>query len=87
MINANKLRGRVVENGLTMRALAARLGVNESTLYRKLQNSGFTIHEAQEIAKILNLSAEDVVAIFFSPNYVGGRYRRSEHHPDARAEG
>jgi transcriptional regulator with XRE-family HTH domain len=86
MINANKLRGRVVENGLTMRALAARLGVNESTLHRKLQNSGFTIHEAQEIAKILNLSAEDVMAIFL-PNYVGGGYRRSEHHPDARAEG
>lgn len=69
MINANKLRGRVVENGLTMRALAAKLGVNESTLHRKLQNSGFTIREAQEIAKVLNLSAEDAVAIFL-PHYV-----------------
>lgn len=68
MVNVNKLRGKVVEAGLSMDDLAKNIGMNRSTLYRKLENSGetFLLREADSIVNALKLSKEEVNAIFFS---------------------
>ncbi|NMB41002.1 MAG: helix-turn-helix transcriptional regulator [Firmicutes bacterium] len=68
MVNVNKLKGKIVENGLTIGILAKKLGIDRSTLYRKLSDEGemFTIKEANLICNILNLSAQEATAIFFS---------------------
>ena len=66
VVNVNKLRGRIVENGMNVGDLAGELGINRATLYRKIQSGRFTVGEAQEIARILNLSVEDAVAVFFA---------------------
>lgn len=68
MINALKLRGRIVEKGMTISGLAEEIGMNRSTFYRKLdENNGhFTVHEADLIIKSLHLSSDDATAIFFS---------------------
>lgn len=69
MINANKLRGKIVENGLTVEAVAEQMGMDRSTLYRKMRpdtGTSFTVGEARAIGRILKLSAQDVMAIFFS---------------------
>ena len=72
MVNINKLKGKIVEQGMNIEELAREIGVNKSTLYRKIQNKGetITIKEANLIRKVLNLSGEEVIAIFFSDHVV-----------------
>jgi plasmid maintenance system antidote protein VapI len=67
MVNVNKLKGKIIENGLNIPELANKIGMDKATLYRKINNSGkFTIKEADCISKELDLSLEEVNAIFFS---------------------
>ena len=70
-MNVNKLKGKIVENGLNVSQLASSIGIDKTTLYRKLTSNGdtLTISEAEKIARTLNLSMEDVNAIFFA-NFV-----------------
>lgn len=68
MLNINKLKGKIVERGMNVGDLAELLGVNKSTVYRKLQNEGqtLTIAQVDAIANVLELTGEEVNAIFFS---------------------
>jgi DNA-binding phage protein len=66
-VNLNKLRGKIVENELNVSKLATSLGIDRSTLYRKLNEEGdkLTIKEANQIVDILHLSKEEAMSIFF----------------------
>ena len=68
MVNVNKLKGKIVECGLSVQELADKIGVDKATLYRKLNANGetFLIKEADAISKVLGLTGEEVNAIFFS---------------------
>lgn len=68
MINVAKFKGKVVENGLSLREVAKAINIDKSTLYRKLSKNGddFTIKQADELVKLLHLSAEEAMSIFFS---------------------
>lgn len=68
MVNVNKLKGKMVENGLNVSELAALIGIDKATFYRKLNADGenFTIKEADLIADKLSLDRDEVNAIFFS---------------------
>lgn len=68
MTNVKKLRGKMVEKNITIENLAKRLGMNRSTLYRKLNNDADTllVKEANAIVTELGLSADEAMAIFFS---------------------
>lgn len=68
MVNINKLRGKIIENGLSVKDLADNLEMDRSTLYRKMNSEGdtMTINDAEKISKILNLTLEEVNSIFFS---------------------
>ncbi len=67
-VNINKLKGKIVENGLTISSMAEKIGMDRATLYRKLSNNGETmlVKDANAIVATLNLSSDDAVAIFFS---------------------
>lgn len=67
MVNINKLRGKIIEKGLSVKELAEKLQMDRSTLYRKMNSEGdtMTISDAEKISKILNLSLEEVNSIFF----------------------
>jgi len=67
MINRNKLRGKIVENGISVEELSKQIGINPSTFYRKMEDnymSQFTIGECHKICSILKLSPEDAISIF-----------------------
>lgn len=67
-MNVNKLRGKIVENGMTIEKFAERIGINRSTLYRRLGGGTcerFTVGEVRQMSEVLNLSSQDVVDIFF----------------------
>lgn len=67
MVNVNKLKGKIVECGISVSKLAKEIGVDKSTLYRKLQNDGesITIKEATLIISALSLTVDEAHSIFF----------------------
>lgn len=70
MVSINKLRGRIVECGLTIENLADMMGINRSTLYRRLHTGGenISIKEANQLKDILQLTPAEANDIFFSSN-------------------
>lgn len=68
MTNVDKLKGKIKEMRLTPEKLAVMVGIDKSTMYRKLNSGGddFTIGQADSIVKALSLDAEEAQAIFFS---------------------
>lgn len=68
MVNTDKLRGKIKECKMTVDMVAEEIGLNPSTLYRRLNGGGgtFTIGEADKIATLLNLTADELNKIFFA---------------------
>lgn len=68
MVNVDKLKGKMVERRMSVEDVADGIGLNVSTLYRRLNNGGntFTIEEADKIATLLNLTADELNKIFFA---------------------
>ena len=81
MINVLKLRARMVEKGYNMTRLAGCLGMDRSSLYRKLKASGetLTIREAGDIIDALHISGRDVTTIFFHRNVALNAKKRVKH--------
>lgn len=66
-MNVNKLKGKIVENGLNVVALAEMTGIERSKLYRRLNNfEMFTVGEVSRIKDALNLTGEEATEIFFN---------------------
>lgn len=64
--NVNELKAECVRNGLTLENLAARIGVNPATLYRKLTGeTEFRRNELQIIKLALKLNDKKFLNIFF----------------------
>ena len=68
MVNVNKLKAKLIENGFNVETMAKKIGMDKATLYRRLSNNGesFTIGEADDISRELGLTGEEVNAIFFA---------------------
>ena len=65
-MNINKLRAKIVEKGLNVESFSRLIGVNRSSMYRKLNNGRFTIAEALRIKEALELSTKEASDIFFN---------------------
>lgn len=61
-----KLKAKIVECRMTQESFAHRLGINVSTLYRKMKAEGvsFTIGEMHQIVEILGLTVQEANQIF-----------------------
>ncbi|MBE7021936.1 MAG: helix-turn-helix transcriptional regulator [Ruminococcaceae bacterium] len=67
MVNTNKLRGKIVEQGLTFGRLADLVGMSPSTLGRKIRNiSDMTLEEVELIRDILHIPGGQIMEYFFS---------------------
>jgi hypothetical protein len=71
MINSNKLKGKIVENGFSIPLFADKIGMDRSTFYRKIKNGGedFTMKEVNLMIYNLKLANVEAMSIFF-PEYV-----------------
>lgn len=67
-VNINKLKGKLVEKGLSVVQLAERMGINKATMYRKLENGGLglSVKDANLIVEILGLTLQEAMEIFFA---------------------
>ena len=66
-VDIQKLKGRIVEKSKNVNDVAKEIGIDKSTLYRKIKSNGssLTIKEVTAIAKCLQLNYDDIKAIFF----------------------
>lgn len=64
--NMDKLKGKLKENRLTQAELAQKIGMDASTLQRKLNSDGlkFTVGEVHDMAAVLKLTANECKQIF-----------------------
>ena len=66
VINIGKLKGKIVENGYSTREFAKLIGITYEALNRRLNGRvEFTIQEANNAAKALNLTTTETSEIFF----------------------
>lgn len=67
-VDVDKIYGRIRELKTNVVAVAQKMGIDKSTLYRKLANSGagLTVKDAQQLIEILQLTDEDALLIFFA---------------------
>lgn len=62
----SKLRGRMVERGVTQAQLAEKIGINKATLSVKLNGRyGFVTDEILSICKELGIHTEEISNYFF----------------------
>lgn len=67
MFNRYKLKAKIVEKGFNLEQIAQKLGINPATMYRKMTlESDFTRNEIAILKEVLNLSIEEINAIFFA---------------------
>ncbi|MBR3124609.1 MAG: DUF739 domain-containing protein [Mogibacterium sp.] len=64
MINTNKLKGIIVENGYTQQDVAQMIGITPKTFYEKMKKGVFGSDEIQIM--IDNLDIDDPAGIFFA---------------------
>lgn len=64
MFNKAKFKAKVIEKGLTMEYIAHKLGINQATLYRKMNGSSdFFRSEIQKLCVLLDIT--NPIEIFF----------------------
>lgn len=68
MCNIKKLKSKMVERDISVDLLSEQTGISRDTLYRRFHCDGrdFTVAEVNSISKVLNLSLEDIMLIFFT---------------------
>lgn len=64
-MNANKLRGKMAENGINVGRLADLIGVTPNTVSKWLKSGNVKSKHMRDIVAVLNLSPEDIITIFF----------------------
>lgn len=66
-MNVNKLKGLIIANGMNVEQFADEVGMETSTMYRKLKKfEKITIGEAVKFKQVLKMSDEQAIEIFLS---------------------
>lgn len=65
-VNVSKLE-QLIDERSSKPKVAEQIGINKSTFYRKLngEGKGFSVVEAQKLAKVIPLTNEEAISIFF----------------------
>ena len=66
MIDRDLLLLKVKRANTTYEAIAKELGMDRSTWYRQIREGSISVATMQELAKILHLTADDIIQIFFA---------------------
>lgn len=72
MVRGQALRVEIVLANTTMAAVARKMGMQATTLSRKMQTGGFTIAEAESFCAALGLAKPRVLDLFFAEKGEGG---------------
>ena len=66
MVNIRKQKAKLVEKDISIIELAKALGIDKSTVYRKINKSreNFTVKDVEKISNVLSLTYDDINDIF-----------------------
>lgn len=66
MVDTLKLKELLIKKNMTQEKVAAAIGMNRSTFYRKMQGGGesFTIGDIQKMVEVIPLTKEEAATIF-----------------------
>lgn len=64
MIDTNKLKGIIAENGTSQRQVAKHLGITEKTFYSKMHKGVFDSDEIQQMINLLDI--DNAIEVFFA---------------------
>ncbi|WP_026651347.1 helix-turn-helix domain-containing protein [Butyrivibrio proteoclasticus] len=65
MCNTMKLKGKIRENGMTVKEFARAIHIDIATLYRRFEKGDtFTVGEVSKAVEVLKLTEEEALAIF-----------------------
>lgn len=81
MVNTMMLRGKMVERGFTQQSISDAIGMDKATFNRKINNygRGFTVGEANAIVRVLPLTMDEAMVIFFTDIVADKRQERNIH--------
>ena len=67
-VDVERIKIRMNEMDLTVKDVVNALGIDESTYYRKMANSGktFSVEQAQKLSVLLDLTKQEASEIFFT---------------------
>ncbi|MEE1048281.1 MAG: helix-turn-helix transcriptional regulator [Clostridia bacterium] len=66
MVDTNRLKGVIVQNGKTQGDVAERIGITPKTFYAKMKKGVFGSDEIEKMIDFLNI--DDPMQIFFAKN-------------------
>lgn len=69
MVNTREIKAQIRRVGTTQEELAKKLGINPSTLNRKINNEEgqqLTVKEATDMARALEIPRDQLLTIFFA---------------------
>ena len=69
MVNTREIKAQMQRKGMTQVMLAQKLGINPSTLNRKINNEkgdNLTVKEAVEMTEALDFPRNEITDIFFA---------------------
>lgn len=64
MINANLIRAKIMEKGMTQKIVAEKIGMSEKTFSVKMNNGKFGLDEAERMIKLLEI--DQPIKYFFA---------------------
>ncbi len=71
MVDTREIKAQIRRKGTTQEELAKMIGINPSTLSRKINNEKgqqLTVKEATDMANALEIPREQLLTIFFASN-------------------
>lgn len=66
MVNLNKLKGLLKENGYTYDKLADAMNITKRTIATRMTDGKFSVPQASKLIEILHLDKETANSIFFN---------------------
>ncbi len=66
VINRRSLNAAIVKNGTTLEGLANDIGVDRTTLFRRLRNNTLRVCDIYKIVEVLHLTPQDALDIFLA---------------------
>lgn len=77
LINSNKIKGRMVELGITQKEMAEKMGLAAPTISQKINNvRPMDLIEAEKIAEILRITENEFGEYFFCRDVAQCNHRR-----------
>ncbi len=66
-VNVPMLKSAIVKKNTTLEAVAHDLGIDRTTLYRRLRrgDSGISLNDAKRISRYLRLAPDEALSIFW----------------------